>query len=65
MVTGRFKVAVVRALLLLAINRDLSAVYVQYYPSGRIDGFGPADQLPIERGHSGEVVCLRQQFRLE
>jgi hypothetical protein len=53
------------ALLLLAINRDLSAVHVQHYPSRRIDGFGPADQLPIERGHTGEVVCLRQQFRLE
>ena len=65
MVAGGFKVAVVSALLLLAINRYFGAVHVQHYPARRIDCFRPGDQLPVERGQPGKVFLLRQHFRLK
>jgi len=64
-IAGRLEVSIVGALLLLAINPDLGAIHVEHHAPRWIDGFRPHDQLTIERRQTGEVVGLRQQFRLE
>jgi hypothetical protein len=40
MIAGGLEVPVVGALLLLAVNRDLSAVDVQQFPTRLVDSFG-------------------------
>ena len=57
--------AVVRALLLLAVDRDLGAVHVQHYALGRFESFRLGDQLAIDRGQTGKILPLSQQLRLE
>jgi hypothetical protein len=43
-------VAVVGALLLLAVNRNLRAVHVQHDPLWGIEGFRLADEFAVDAG---------------
>ena len=65
MIAGGLEVAVVGALLLLAIYRNLGAVHVQHYALRRFDAFRLADQLAIDRGQPGEILFLGEQVCLE
>ena len=64
-IAGRFKVPVVGAILLFAVDRDLGAVHVQHHPARRIHSFRPGDQIPVDRCQTSKVLVLRQQFCLE
>jgi len=64
-IAGRFEVAVVRAVLLLAVDRDFGRVHVQNDPLRGIHGFCLADELPVQASQQGEVLFLAQYFGLE
>jgi len=65
MVAGRFKVAVVGTVLLLAVDQDLGGVHVRYDASGGIHGFYPADEFAVDARQPGEVLLCRQHLGLE
>jgi len=58
-------VAVVGALLLLAIHRNLGRVHVQHDPLRGIEGFRLGDKLSVDAGQAAEVLLLGQHFGLE
>jgi hypothetical protein len=64
-VAGGLEVAVVGALLLLAVDRNLRAVRVQHDPLRGIDSFHLADEFPVNAGQPGEVLLLGKYFGLE
>jgi len=57
-VAGGLEVAVVSAVFLLAIDRELGAVHVQHHPLRRIDGFRLREQFSIDRNQTGKVSFL-------
>ncbi len=57
---GGPEVAVVGAVLLLAVDRDLGRVHIQHYPLWRIDGFDFADEFAVDAGQTAEVLLLGQ-----
>ena len=64
-IASGLEMSVVGALLLVAVDRDLSAVDVQHHPLRRIHRFGLRDQLPVDRPQPGQVFWFGEQFRLE
>ena len=64
-ITGRFEMSVVGALLLLTVDGDLGAVQIEHHPSRGLRRFHPREQLPVDRGQPREVLVLGQQLRLE
>src|ERR1035441_3707509 len=64
-IAGGFEVAVVGAVLLLAVNRDLGRVHVQHDPLRGIHGFCLADEFPVNAGQPGEVLLLGQHLGFE
>jgi hypothetical protein len=64
-IAGRLEVTVVRAVLLLAVHRDLGRVHVQHNALRGIDRLGFGDQLPIHRRQPGEILFLGKQVGLE
>ena len=61
-ITGGLEVAVVRAILLLTVNRNLSAVHVQHDPPRGIDGFRLGDEFAVDAGQTAEVILLGQHL---
>ena len=57
--------AVVGALLLLAVNRDLGRVHIQHCPLLRVDGFGLGDEFAVDAGQTAEVLLLGQHLGLK
>ena len=57
--------AVVGALLLLAVDRDLGAVQIKHHAPRGFHRFHSRKQLPVDRRQPGEVLVLGQQLRLE
>ncbi len=55
--------AVVGTLLFLAIDRDFSTVHIEHDTPRRIESFGPADQLSIERGPARRSCRLVSALR--
>ncbi len=55
MITRGLEVAVVGALLLLAVKRNLGRVHLQHHPPGWIDGLGAGEQLAVDPRQSGEA----------
>ena len=53
---------VVRAVLLLAVHRNLGAVHVQLYPLWRTDSLGLANEFAVEAGQATEVLLLGQHL---
>jgi len=64
-IAGRLEMPVVGSVLLLAVDRDLSAVHVQHHPLLRIHRFRLGNQVPADRFQTGQVLLLRQRFRFE
>ena len=57
--------AVVGAVLLLSVDRDLGAVHVQHHPLRGIDGFRLSDQSPVDCFQTSKVLVSREHFSFE
>ena len=64
-IAGGLEVAVVSALLLLAIHRDLGGVHVQYDALWGMEGFRLGDQFAVDAGQAAEVLVLGQHLGLK
>ncbi len=63
-ITGGLKVAVIGAVLLLPVHRDLGRIHVQHHALRRIECFRPGDQLPVNRGQPGaDEIILNSEAR--
>ena len=64
-VTSRLEVAVVGALLLLAVHRNLGRVHVPHDPLRGIESFRPADEFAVDAVQAAEVLLVGQHLGLE
>jgi hypothetical protein len=64
-IAGGLEVIVVRAILLLAVHRNLGRVHIQHDPLLCIDGLYLADEFAVDTGQATEVLPLGQHLRLK
>jgi hypothetical protein len=64
-IAGGREVAVVGALLLLTVHRNLGRVHVQNDPQRGIQGFRLADEPAVDAGQAAEVLLFGQHFGLK